>query len=299
MLERDRVRIGFLGLGRMGSGMAARLVQCGFAVRVYDPVVESAQRLQRQGAEVAPDLAALCRDRQLVISMLPNDEILEAAATGNAGLVDCLPAGAAHMVSGTHGVRVVERLAAAHAAAGQALVSCTVLGRPDRAAEGALGLVPAGPKAALDSIRSVLEALGTIVIEPGENPLSAVAAKIANNFVLGCAIEAMGEAMALVRKYGVDPQLFYEMLTGGLFDCTAYRAYGDIIAKEDWGRVGATATIGLKDAHLALEAAERVLVPLPSGDVWRNQLLSAIGRGEAGLDWSVMAREQFRHSALE
>jgi 3-hydroxyisobutyrate dehydrogenase-like beta-hydroxyacid dehydrogenase len=279
--------------------MAARLLQRGHAVRVYDPVAESVRRLQDQGAEAAGDLASLCQGRQAVISMLPSDEILEAAATGEGGLTQHLPAGAVHVVSGTHGVRVMERLAQAHAAAGQTLVSCTVLGRPDRAAEGALGLIPAGPKAAVDAVRGALEALGTIVIEPGEDPLSAVAVKIANNFVLGCAIEAMGEAMALVRRYGVEPQMFYEVLTGGLFDCTAYRAYGDIIAKEDWGRIGATATIGLKDVHLALEAAERVRVPLPSGDVWRNQLLSAIGRGEADLDWSVMAREQFRHSALE
>jgi 3-hydroxyisobutyrate dehydrogenase-like beta-hydroxyacid dehydrogenase len=109
----------------------------------------------------------------------------------------------------------------------------------------------------------------------------------------------MGEAMALIRKYDVDASLFYEILTQGLFKCIAYESYGDVIAKQDWGRVGATATIGLKDAQLALDAASRVRVPLPSGNVWHDHLLSAVGRGEEALDWAVMAREQFRRSGLE
>jgi 3-hydroxyisobutyrate dehydrogenase-like beta-hydroxyacid dehydrogenase len=145
----------------------------------------------------------------------------------------------------------------------------------------------------------VLRVLGETIFQPGENPLSAVAIKIANNFVLGCAIEAIGEGMALVRRYGVDPELFHEVLTQGLFNCVAYQTYGAVIARQDWGRVGATATIGLKDARLALEAAEKVHIPLPSANVWYSHLLTACDRGEASLDWSVMALEQFRRSGLE
>ena len=160
-------------------------------------------------------------------------------------------------------------------------------------------MIPGGPSSAIERITPILNLLGDTIFNAGENPLSSVAVKIANNFILGCAIEAMGEGMSLVRKYDVQPALFYEVLTKGLFNCIAYQSYGDVIAKEDWGRVGATATIGLKDAELALEAAARVRVPLPSGDVWHNHLLSACGRGEESLDWAVMAREQFRHSGLE
>ena len=293
------MKIGFVGLGRMGGGMASRLISADHEVTVFDPVPAAAAKLGEQGARVASDLADLCFGRELVITMLPNDEILEAAATGPGGLIASLPQGAVHMVSGTHGVGAIERLVEAHRAAGQTLVSCTVLGRPDRAAEGKLGLMPAGPAAAIDAIRPALSVLGERLFELGEDPLSSVAVKIANNFVLGCAIEAIGEGMALARRYGADPELFYEVLTSGLFDCIAYRAYGDVIAKEDWGRVGATATIGLKDAKLAMEAADRKSVPLPSVNVWRDYLISAIGRGEKDLDWSVMAREQFRRSGLE
>ena len=104
---------------------------------------------------------------------------------------------------------------------------------------------------------------------------------------------------ALVRKYGVDAEIFYRVLTEGLFNCVAYQAYGDVIAKEDWGRVGAPISIGLKDGGLAFEAAERASVPLPSWLIWRDHLLAAQERGEGALDWAVMAREQFRRSGLE
>jgi 3-hydroxyisobutyrate dehydrogenase-like beta-hydroxyacid dehydrogenase len=109
----------------------------------------------------------------------------------------------------------------------------------------------------------------------------------------------MGEGMAMVRKYAVDPVVFHQVLVGGLFNCTAYQAYGDLIAKQDWGRVGASAVIGLKDANLAIDAAAAVAIRLPSAEIWQQGLQAAIARGESQLDWSVMAREQFRAAGLE
>jgi 3-hydroxyisobutyrate dehydrogenase-like beta-hydroxyacid dehydrogenase len=117
--------------------------------------------------------------------------------------------------------------------------------------------------------------------------------------VLGCAIEVMGEAFTLVRRYGVDPAVLYEVLTDGLFASPAYKIYGDIIAKEDYDRVGITAVLGLKDANLALSAAEAVNVPLPSANVWRDRLLGAIAHGDGERDWAVVALEQARASGFE
>ncbi|MDP9083081.1 MAG: NAD(P)-dependent oxidoreductase [Pseudomonadota bacterium] len=293
------MNVGLIGIGRMGGAMARRLLAHGCDLGVFDQAPQQTDPLREAGAYIATSVADLCRGRSLIITMLPTDRILEDVAVGPFGLTESLETDAVHMVSGTHGVSVIERLIAAHKQHGRALVCCTVLGRPDRAAEGKLGLIPAGPAVAVEGIMPVLKVLGDTIFCAGENPLSAVAIKIANNFVLGCAIEAMGEAMALARKYEVDPLLFYQVLTQGLFNCVAYQSYGDVIARQDWGRVGATATIGLKDAQLAFEAAEKVHVPLPSGNVWRDHLLTACGRGEASLDWAIMAREQFRNSGLE
>jgi 3-hydroxyisobutyrate dehydrogenase-like beta-hydroxyacid dehydrogenase len=283
----------------MGGGITHRLLSQGYDLKVFHPNRQRTQPFAALGATVASDIPDLCQGRELLISVLPSDESLESVALGVSGLTASLAPSAIHMVTGTHGVHVIEKLLPAHERARQVLVSCAMLGRPDRAEAGTLGLITAGLPAALARISPVLKSLGENIFFAGDSALSAVAIKIANNFVLGCAIEAMGEGMALVRRYGVDPELFREVLTQGLFNCTAYQVYGDVIAKQDWGRVGAAAAIGLKDARLALQAGEQVRVPLPSAHVWHDHLMSACARGEAALDWSVMAREQFRRSGLE
>ena len=141
--------------------------------------------------------------------------------------------------------------------------------------------------------------MGQRNIEVGEDPQAATAVKIANNLVLGCAIETMGEAFSLVEKLGVEPEQFLNVLLQGLFGAPAYEIYGRMIVDGRWETSGATAVIGLKDADLALEAALGADVPLPSAQIWRDYLAKAIERGEGHLDWAVMAKEQARASGLE
>ena len=174
-----------------------------------------------------------------------------------------------------------------------------MLGRPDLAAEGLLNLVPGGPSEAVDKVRPLLDAMGQRNIEVGNHPQASTAVKIANNFVLGCAIETMGEAFSLVEKFGVEPEQFLDVMLKGLFGAPAYEVYGKMIVNKSWDTHGATAVIGLKDADLALEAAATADIPLPSTHIWRNYLAKAIERGDGQLDWAVMAREQARASGLE
>ncbi|MHA1109078.1 MAG: NAD-binding protein [Alphaproteobacteria bacterium] len=109
----------------------------------------------------------------------------------------------------------------------------------------------------------------------------------------------MGEGMSLVRKFGVAPGVLHRVLTEGLFSSPAYKIYGDIIVDESYDDVGVTALIGLKDANLALAAAETVSVPLPSVGVWRDRLVGAVAHGDGEKDWAVVARDQARASGLE
>ena len=160
------------------------------------------------------------------------------------------------MAMGTHGVPAINRANELHEAAGQIFIACPVLGRPDLAAQGLLNLVPGGPAVAVDKVRPLLDVLGRRNIEVGESPQASTAVKIANNFVLGCAIETMGEAFSLVEKLGVKPEQFLDVMLQGLFGAPAYEVYGKMIVDRAWEGHGATAAIGLKDADLALEAAE-------------------------------------------
>ena len=159
-------------------------------------------------------------------------------------------------------------------------------------------MVAAGAADAIASCRPLFDALGRATFEAGAEPEAAAAIKIANNFVLGCAIEAMGEGFALIRKYGVAPDVFFDVMTDGLFNCSAYKVYGKIIADQSYLPAGQRAMLGLKDANLALAAGERVGVPLPSGNVWRDRLVGAVAHGDGEQDWAVMAQDQARASGL-
>jgi 3-hydroxyisobutyrate dehydrogenase-like beta-hydroxyacid dehydrogenase len=141
--------------------------------------------------------------------------------------------------------------------------------------------------------------MGRRTFVAGTKPEGAAAVKLANNMLIGCAIEAMGEAFSLVRKYGVDPSAFYEVFTDGLFSAPAYKVYGNIIAKELYDQVGFTTALGLKDTGLMLAAGLAENVPLPSLNVYRDKLLDAMANGDKDKDWAVIARAQARAAGLE
>ncbi|MDE0057666.1 MAG: NAD(P)-dependent oxidoreductase [Defluviicoccus sp.] len=293
------MKVGFIGLGRMGQNMARRILEAGHDLKGYNRTYEKAEALAPAGATAVRSIADAVSDREVAITMLGGDDDLAQVVEGADGIAANLPRGAIHAGMGTHSVAMSRRAAAIHRDAGQLYVAAPVLGRPDAAAAGELGIVAAGPPDALAACAPLFEAMGRRCFEAGEAPEAAASVKLANNFVLGCAIETMGEAFSLVRRYGVRPETLYDVLTDGVFACTAYKVYGDIIAKEDWDRVGMTAALGLKDANLALAAAEAELVPLPSANVWRDRLLGAIAHGDGERDWAVVAREQARASGLE
>jgi len=183
------MKVGFIGLGRMGHGMASRILGGGHDLVIYDLVPALLEDLGAAGATVAGSLAEVTADRDVVISMLPHDEALEALVFSPGGLLECLPAGAIHMVSGTHSVQVIRRLTGAHAEAGQTLVAGHVLGRPDLAAEGLLTLVPGGPPEALQRLQA------------GQASL-AVSPLCGTNIVVTAALAALGATLMLAFGRG-------------------------------------------------------------------------------------------------
>jgi 3-hydroxyisobutyrate dehydrogenase-like beta-hydroxyacid dehydrogenase len=293
------MKVGFIGLGRMGQAMSARILGGGHDLVVYNRTREKTSEIAKAGARVAASIAEACGGSEVVISIVADDTAVKEVALADNGVRDSLAAGAIHVVMGTHSVATVQMLAAAHAKAKQHMVSAPVLGRPDAAAAGQLLIVAGGPGAAVKRCEPLFQMMGRRTFEAGEKPEGAAAIKLSNNFVLGCAIEAMGEAFSLVRKYGVVPQVFYDVMTEGLFASPAYKVYGKIIVDEAYGKAGFTTLLGLKDMNLALAAAEQARVPTPSGNACRDRLLGAIAHGDGDKDWAVMAREQARASGLE
>jgi len=293
------MKIGFIGLGRMGRGMAARVLGGGHDLLVYNRTAEKSADLVKAGAKIAATVAAVCKDRDLVISMVADDAALEAITLGPGGVREVLAKGAIYVSMGTHSAGAIRAVAAALKENGQAFVAAPVLGRPDAAAAGQLVIVCAGPADALKACEPAFSVIGRKTMEAASAPEAAIAIKLANNFVLGCAVETMAEAFSLVRKYGVDPQVFYDVMTEGLFAAPAYKVYGKLIVDSSYDKPGFTVKLGLKDIKLALAAAELVGVPLPSGSVVRDRLVGAIGHGDGDKDWAVLGKEQGRACGLE
>ena len=293
------MRIGFIGLGRMGQGMASRLLGGGHDLLVYNRTSGKTAELAKAGARVATSISEVCRDRDAVISMVADDAALEGVTLGPGGVREHLPKGAVYCSMGTHSAGVIQAVDAALKANGQAFVAAPVLGRPDAAAAGQLVIVSAGPADALKRLAPAFSVIGRKTMEAASAPEAAIAIKLANNFVLGCAVETMAEAFAMVRKYGVQPQVFYDVMTEGLFAAPAYKVYGKLIVDSSYDRPGFTVKLGLKDIKLALAAAELVGVPLPSGSVVRDRLVGALGHNEGDKDWAVLGREAARSCGLE
>jgi 3-hydroxyisobutyrate dehydrogenase-like beta-hydroxyacid dehydrogenase len=291
------MKVGFIGLGRMGQAMAARVLGGGHELLLYNRTRAKCAELEKAGAKVAASMAEACKGREVVITMLTDDKALGEVVRD--GIVPGLPKGAIHIAMGTHSVAALRETEATHAAAGQKFVAAPVLGRPEAAAQGQVGVVAAGPAEVVAEAAPLFQLIGRRTFDAGVKPEGAAAVKLANNMVLGCAIAAMGEGFALVRKYGVDPVAFYDVMTDGLFAAPSYKVYGNIIAKEAYATAGFTTALGLKDTNLMLAAALAVNVPLPSLNVYRDRLLDAMAHGESDLDWSVMARAQARASGLE
>lgn len=292
------MKVGFIGLGRMGSAIAGRVLAAGHELVVYNRTAAKAAELEKAGAKVAGSVDAACAAREVVVTMLADDAALEQVAYATRGLVQSLPAGAVHMAMGTHGVQAVRRLAAAHAEAGQFLVAAPVFGRPDAAAAGQLGIAAAGPAEQVRRCAPLFQAMGRRTFEAGADPVGATAIKLANNFMIGCALESMGEAFSLVRKFGVEPGVLLEVLTNISFSAPVFKIYGQIMVDESYDQVGFTANLALKDANLVLAAADAARVPLACANVVRDRLLSAIAHGSGEKDWAVMAQEQARASGL-
>ena len=292
------MKVGFIGLGRMGQVMVRRMLEGGHDLGVYNRTPEKSKALVEMGAKAMSSIEQAARYGEGVFTMLADDAAVMKVVERPGGLLQSLPRGGIHICAGTHSVATIQKLKAAHGGAGQILIATPMLGRPDVVASGQAGMVLGGPPASLDRCRPLFAAIARRTFEAGADPAAAAAIKIANNFVLGCAIEALGEGFSLIRKYGVAPDVFLSVLTDGLFNCPAYKAYGQIIAEQKYLPAGQRAMNGLKDANLALAAAEAVGVPLPSGNVWRDRLVGAVAHGEGENDWAVMAKDQARASGL-
>ncbi len=290
------MKIGFIGLGAMGSGIAASLLRAGHALTVWNRSPERVAELVAQGARAAATPAdALQGD--VAFSMLANDAAIREIGLDSAAL-DGAAQGLIHCNMATVSLDMARALTAAHAARGLGYVAAPVFGRPNVAAEGQLLVVAAGAAAALETLKPLLGAVGRRVEIVGDKPEQANLFKIAGNFMIVSVVETLGEAFALLRKGGVDPARFQEVMASSLFAAPLYQGYGKLIVEEAFDPPGFRLVLGLKDVNLARSAAAELGSFLPLGDLMRDTLEAAIADGLGERDLTAATALIARKSGL-
>ena len=283
----EYMKIGFIGLGNMGFGMAANLIKAGHEDIAYNRSQNKVDALAAEGAQPARSVAEACRG-DVVFSMLADDEAVKAVTFGDGGILDSLRPGGIHVSCSTISVDLSERLTGAHVGVGQQFVAAPVFGRPEAARAGKLFVVAAGEPKSIKKVSKFFDAFSQRTFVVDEVPSLANLVKLSGNFLIANVIESLGEAMALVAKAGIDKEQYLEILTSTLFGAPVYKTYGTLIAHRQFEPAGFAAPLGHKDVRLVLAAAENLKVPLPIASLLRDRFLTLLANGGERLDWSAI-----------
>jgi len=281
--------IGFIGLGSMGLPIATNLIESGYKLRVYNRTLEKAQPLAEKGAEVVDSPASVVEPGDIAITMLANDQALEAVVLGNDGILNKLGTGGIHLSMSTVSPATAKKLAEQHEKQGTHYLGAPVFGRPDAAAARKLWIALSGNGVAKERVRPILDKLGQGIFDFGEAAGAANVVKLAGNFLIISAIEAMAEAFTLAEKNGIDRTQIANLFGQTIFACPIYQNYGHAIAQEQYEPAGFKLSLGLKDVTLALQTARESQMPLPLASLLHDRLIAAVARGKGDIDWTGLA----------
>jgi 3-hydroxyisobutyrate dehydrogenase-like beta-hydroxyacid dehydrogenase len=290
------MKVGVIGLGAMGSGLAESLLRAGHDVVVWNRSNAPLEPLRAKGAH-AVDAPADAFAADAVVTMLANDEAVREVVL-DGGLLRHADGGTVHVMSATISVALAQELEEVHAKERVALVCAPVLGRPDVAEKGELNVLAAGAPAALAKVQPVLEAIGRKTWILGKQPHKANVAKLGANFMIAATIELLAEVFAFTEKNGLDPQVFFEIASNTLFAAPVFKTYGGLILERNFEPAKFKLKLGLKDVRLALAAGEAVEVPLPFASVLRDNFLDAVANRAADKDWAALSEVSFRRAGL-
>jgi 3-hydroxyisobutyrate dehydrogenase-like beta-hydroxyacid dehydrogenase len=280
------MKIGFLGIGKMGLPMARHLIAAGHELSVWNRTEGRTEPLLREGAIAAATPAEAELGADAVITMLFDDQAHEEVLFGANGLVDALSPGALHISCSTISVALSERLTAEHARRGIDFVAAPVFGRPEIAEQGRLWIVAAGTDKAIARARPLLEPMSRGISVVGTEPPHAHAVKLGGNFLIGAMIYALCEGFVFSEKQGIQPETFFEAINSALFQSPFYALYSNVILHPP-EKPGASIELGAKDSRLLREAAAARHTKLSLADALSTIYAEAKAAGLSQEDWAV------------
>ena len=292
------MKVGFIGLGNMGSAIAHNLIKAGHDLTVYNRTRSRAETFAALGVSIAETPGEAAVDAEVLITMLADDAAVDGVMFSPGNAIQAQPPGGIHISMSTISVALSRRLAEAHREKRQHYVAATVFGRPDVATAGKLWVVAGGSAEQVERCRPLFEAIGQKTFMAGGEAHAANAIKLAGNFVITTVIESLAEAFAFGRKSGVDPHNFLDILTQSLFTGPVYQTYGSMIAADNFEPPGFKLPLGFKDNRLLLAAAEEAKVPMPIASLVHDRFVTALANGLGESDWAAIARVSFHDAGL-
>jgi 3-hydroxyisobutyrate dehydrogenase-like beta-hydroxyacid dehydrogenase len=280
-------RVGFLGLGIMGSRMAANLARAGFELSVWTHTPGKAERwASEHGATALATPAEVAAHSDIVVSMVVDGEQVESLLLGEHGVIEAAREGLLCVDMSTIGPLDARRIAAALAERGVAMLDAPVTGSSPRAEEGTLTIMVGGHERDFARARALLEPLGTLILHVGELGQGQML-KLINNSLGAANAAAVAEALLLARATGVDLDAFVQVTSAGSGASLQLTAKSGPMREHDYTTFFKTAHM-LKDVRLCLQEAETAGVPFPAAGHARDMLAATVARGHADEDYSAL-----------
>jgi 3-hydroxyisobutyrate dehydrogenase-like beta-hydroxyacid dehydrogenase len=292
------MKIGFIGLGKMGLPIAQHILDAGHELTVYNRTASKADPLKEAGATVAKTPAEAATG-DAVFSIPFDDGQMEEVMFADDGIFNVMNAGAIHVCMSTLSVAVADKIAKSHEDGGHRYISAPVMGQPAMAEAAKLFVLAAGKPENIEMVQPIFDAFSQRIFILGETPSQANLIKLCMNFMVASAFNSIGESMALARKSGIDPETYVEVFTGTVFTGMVYQGFGSKIAAEDYDDVRADLALGVKDVGQFIEAAQTKVVPSPIASVVHNNFITAMANGFGDKDWSVVAKMMAKNAGIK
>ncbi|NDJ10739.1 MAG: 2-hydroxy-3-oxopropionate reductase [Acidobacteriia bacterium] len=279
-------KLGFVGLGIMGSPMARNLMKGGHEVVAFDVVPVLLENAVAAGAQRGASCADVAARSAIVITMLPDGPEVEQAVLGPGGVLEGAGAGTTIVDMSSISPLVSQKIAAAAAAKGVRFLDAPVSGGEPKAIDATLAIMAGGDEAVFQAVLPVLQLLGSTVTLTGPVGAGNVT-KLANQIMVACNIAAMGEALVLATKAGLDPEVVFNAVKGGLAGSTVLNAKAPMVISRNF-KPGFRIRLHQKDLRNALLAAESMKVGLPLTSLVQQILMSLMNEGKGDLDHSAI-----------
>lgn len=284
------MKIGFIGLGSLGTPIAANLKESGHELYIFNRTISKTAVLAGKGAIVSDSIAALAKQCDIVFTIVSDDAALKEITEGDKGLVKNFKPGSTHVSMSTILPKTAEELAILHQKSNQHYLAAPVFGRPEAAIAKKLNFVISGNAAARKQIESLLKDAGALgVYDFGDTITAANTIKLCGNFLIASALEAIGESAALANQSGVDAVQMWSMFSQTLFNTPLYQNYSNIILQKKFEPAAFTAKLGLKDMNLVLQQASSVNQKMPLAELLKTNMQSLVTDGKENIDWSAVS----------